>query len=228
MASACSSALPSRLADQHARVCCPLRSTRVTGLHRYYKAVRPCTPPRYSAPRSCCCLGASLSRLAGIFPEPPLYRSCRFPRSAQEPEPGSRHLHAGHHLGGRQVSPRLLPRQRLLLGFDVFATLSTLHQWFTRVRLPGSYLTPSWAPFPQRSPLRLLTGAACGGLEPPPARRLRRTSLHLLCSIASSGLYALIATTFRVRGTQSSAYRTAITSPRASRRPHRAALWSNT
>src|SRR6266568_2581675 len=109
MASACSSALPSRLADQHARVCCPLRSTRVTGLHRYYKAVRPCTPPRYSAPRSCCCLGASLSRL----------------------------LHAGHHLGGRQVSPRLLPRQRLLLGFDVFATLSTRHQWFTRVRLPG-------------------------------------------------------------------------------------------
>src|SRR6266545_6272444 len=35
------------------------------------------------------------------------------------------------------------------------------------------------APCPQRSPPRLLTDAACGGLEPPPARRLRRARLHL-------------------------------------------------
>ena len=205
MASTCSSALPSRLADQHARVRCPLRSARVSGLHHYYEAVRPCTPRRYSAPRSCCCLGVSLSCTTGTLPARPRYRSCRFPRSAQEPGPDSRHLHAGHHLGSRQVSPRLLPRQRLLLGSDVIATLSTRHQWFTRVRLPGPYLTPSWTPFPQRSPLRLLTGAACGGLEPPPARRLRRTFLHLLGSIASSDFYAFIETTFRVRGTQSSA-----------------------
>ena len=32
--------------------------------------------------------------------------------------------------------------------------------------------------FPQRSPPRLLTGAACGGLGSPPARRTRRTYLH--------------------------------------------------
>src|SRR6266542_5007908 len=35
------------------------------------------------------------------------------------------------------------------------------------------------APCPQRSPPRLLTDAACGGLEPPPAGRLRRANLHL-------------------------------------------------
>src|SRR4029077_6070529 len=39
-------------------------------------------------------------------------------------------------------------------------------------------------PFPQRSPPRLLTVAACGGLEPAPDGRLRRTHLHLLHSIA--------------------------------------------
>src|SRR4029077_8373273 len=40
------------------------------------------------------------------------------------------------------------------------------------------------SPFPQRSPPRLLTVAACGGLEPAPDGRLRRTYLHLLHSIA--------------------------------------------
>src|SRR5215218_9796704 len=30
--------------------------------------------------------------------------------------------------------------------------------------------------FPQRSPPRLLTDAACGGLQPPPAERLRRAT----------------------------------------------------
>src|SRR4029077_7480958 len=39
-------------------------------------------------------------------------------------------------------------------------------------------------PFPQRSPPRLLTIAACGGLEPAPDGRLRRTYLHLLHSVA--------------------------------------------
>src|SRR3954452_19562519 len=41
-----------------------------------------------------------------------------------------------------------------------------------------SQLTPdaSRAPFPQRSPPRLLTAAACGGLQPPPAGRLRRAT----------------------------------------------------
>jgi len=55
--------------------------------------------------------------------------------------------------------------------------------------------SPSWLSpdalvvhlFQRRSPPRLLTGAARGGLKPPPAGRLRRTYLHLSCSTASSG-----------------------------------------
>ena len=52
------------------------------------------------------------------------------------------------------------------------------------VFLNGTHLTRSFPPFPQRSPPRLLTVAACGGLEPSPDGRLRRTYLHLLHSIA--------------------------------------------
>jgi hypothetical protein len=43
----------------------------------------------------------------------------------------------------------------------------------------------SAASFPRRSPPRLFTGAAHGGLLPPPARRQRRASLHLLHSTDS-------------------------------------------
>ena len=41
--------------------------------------------------------------------------------------------------------------------------------------------------FPQRSPPRLLTGAACGGLGSPPARRTRRTYLHHWHSTVRAG-----------------------------------------
>ena len=41
--------------------------------------------------------------------------------------------------------------------------------------------------FPQRSPPRLLTGAACGGLSSPPARRTRRTYLHHWHSTVRAG-----------------------------------------
>ena len=41
--------------------------------------------------------------------------------------------------------------------------------------------------FPQRSPPRLLTGAACGGLGSPPARRTRRTCLHHWHSTVHAG-----------------------------------------
>src|SRR3954452_5784042 len=57
--------------------------------------------------------------------------------------------------------------------------VSTRHQWFTPVRLLEPYLTELLPPFPQRSPPGLLTPAACGGLEPAPADRLRRVLLHL-------------------------------------------------
>ena len=154
----------------------PLRSARITGPHRYYETVRPCAPHRYSAPCSFRCLGASL-RPTG--PTPGRHRwGDRFPRFVPMPDPSSRHLCAGHHLANQQAPARLIPGQQRDPGFDDVCTLSTFQQWFTLVRLLGPHLTPSRAPFPRRSPPRLLTAAARGGLRPPPAGRSRRTYLH--------------------------------------------------
>ena len=46
-------------------------------------------------------------------------RGDRFPRSMQEPEPSSRHLHAGRHLASQQAPPRLIPGLQSIPGFDV-------------------------------------------------------------------------------------------------------------
>src|SRR5215813_5907277 len=48
--------------------------------------------------------------------------------------------------------------------------------------------------FPQRSPPRLLTAAACGGLGSTPDRRTRRALLHLSYSCAPPGLMAILVT----------------------------------
>ena len=63
--------------------------------------------------------------------------------------------------------------------------VSTRLQRFTCVRLHGPHLTGLARLFPTRSPPRLLNAAAVGGLKPPPARRLRGTFPHLLCSMAA-------------------------------------------
>jgi hypothetical protein len=103
----------------------------------------------------------------------------------QEPNPGSRHLYAGHRLVGQQAPSKLVPRLQHDLGFDVVirgfdaSSVVRLH-------------SPSWISpdevlprlFRIRSPPRLFTDAACGGLKPPPAGRLRRAFLHLLHSTA--------------------------------------------
>jgi hypothetical protein len=105
--------LDDRLRDsvcaKQARVTRPLCSTRITGLPRYYRAVRPCTSLRYSAPCGFCRLGISLSGPPGHSSGPAQCRGCRFPRSAREPESGSRRLNAGRRLGSAQVHPRLMP-----------------------------------------------------------------------------------------------------------------------
>ena len=103
------------------------------------------------------------------------------------PATSSRHLYTGHRRGHIQAAPRLrahrggpLSRDHpqipvsmpSLFRFDASAVVHTCS---------SSHRTP--APLtarrqPQRSPPRLLTDAACGGLESPPARRPRRTYLH--------------------------------------------------
>jgi len=73
----------------------------------------------------------------------PACRGDRFPCSTQEPEPRSRHLHAGHHLASRQAPARLVPEQLLDPGFDVIQAVSTRHQRFASARLRDSHLTRS-------------------------------------------------------------------------------------
>jgi hypothetical protein len=80
---------------------------------------------------------------AGGQTDQPACRGDRFPCSTQEPEPRSRHLHAGHHLASRQAPARLVPEQLLDPGFDVIQAVSTRHQWFASARLRDSHLTRS-------------------------------------------------------------------------------------
>src|ERR1035437_3728251 len=56
---------------------------------------------------------------------------------------------------------------------------------FDSHRLPDPHLTHHVRLFPHRSPQRSSANAAVGGLEPPPAGRLRRAYLHLPRSTAS-------------------------------------------
>src|SRR5262249_12113459 len=69
------------------------------------------------------------------------------------------------------------------------------------------------APSPRRSAPRLLTGAPRGGLRPPPAGRPRRATKPAIDPAPSSLVQhcirrtlLLLSSSFRVRGTQSSAY----------------------
>ncbi len=62
--------------------------------------------------------------------------------------------------------------------------ITTPHQRFTHVRLIGSHLTCSSRLFQQRSPRRLLTDAACGGLTSAPADRHWKAFFHLSHSTA--------------------------------------------
>jgi hypothetical protein len=62
----------------------PFGPVPLQDLHPYYGLLRPCAPHRYSGSRG----GFPLERL-------PSHRDDRFPRSATEPDPGSRRLQAG-------------------------------------------------------------------------------------------------------------------------------------
>src|SRR5713226_6157379 len=103
------------------------------------RCVQPATRPTEGVPQwlgqrtrlSARCLGFSLWLPTTTVSWPFTLSDGRFPRSTQEPELSSRHLHAGHSLGSKQVAPRLLPRERLALGFDavgeIFDTSSVVH-----------------------------------------------------------------------------------------------------
>ena len=146
-----------RLITKRTRTTRPLRSTPIT---RSFTTTtgRSARCPRIGtlAPRRFSCLEFSLYADRVQHAAEP-HRGERFPRSVPEPDtelapplcrttiwPASRH------------PPDTSQGNNWTLVSVIVYTLSTLHQWFTRVRLLGSHLTPSRAPFPQRSPPRLI------------------------------------------------------------------------
>jgi len=96
----------------------------------------------------------------------------------------SRRLHAGRHSASRQAPSELYPRPTP--GFGDIPTLSTRHQRFTRVRLTSAHLTGYPRLFRNAHYPGHCAGAACGGLNPDPAIRVRGADPHLLCSKAAS------------------------------------------
>ena len=75
------------------------------GLHSYYGRVRQRAPRRYSAPRGFRRLEFSLSPPS----KPAAVSGHTFTCSMRKPEPGSCCLYAGHRLGSKRVTPRLIP-----------------------------------------------------------------------------------------------------------------------
>ena len=174
----------SRLTIKQARMTRPRRSTRITRLHSYHGAVRPCATHRYSTPRNRPRARQPLAgrgRAATGSHVP--HRSPDQARAASMPDttwPVSRHPPgSSRSSGSAPVSMSSLPFRHVISGSLTFAF------WPTPDALNG-------APSPQRSAPRPLTDAPYGGLQPPPAGRLRRTTnpttgqpLHLRCSTAS-------------------------------------------
>jgi hypothetical protein len=145
-------------------------------------------------------LGFSLSLQVRHWPVPLQRLGRSFPRSTLAPEPGSRRLCAGCHLGSKQVSPRLVPSTKPSSVSTSLIGVSTRSSTVYLIRLPGSYLTPSHGRLFRNAhhPGRC-AGAAHGGLEPPPARRPRGTYPHRQRSI-TSGCPIYIGSTLHVRG----------------------------
>jgi hypothetical protein len=124
--------------------------------------------------------------------------------------------------------PSFVPGQQLEPGFDDIPTLSTRQQRFTRVRLTSRHLTNLLRLFRNAHHPSRCAGAACGGLNPDPAIRVRGAHPHLLCSKAAQSWSYIVTSSSRRRGAQSSAYLTMTTSPLASRRRQRSAHRSST
>jgi hypothetical protein len=105
--------------------------------------------------------------------------------------------HAGSSLAGGRGGTPARPLSRgpgPILGFGavfkIFDASAVVHTRSSSRHSPGPVLPGL---FPKRSPRRLLTAAASGGLGSPPARRARRVNLHHWHStVRAGGFYVTI------------------------------------
>jgi len=181
---------PVRL-DFHQQALCAARRTLRTG-----PPLCPASVLCHSRPSPLAVLPLETSRPTSPIPGHH-YRGDRFSCSIPAPATSSRHLYTGHHQGHTQAAPRLrthpekhafVPDHPTRSGFDAivlcFDASAVVHT------CSSSRHTPAPLPaglLPQRSPPRLLTDAACGGLGSPPARRTRRALLHHWYSTLHAG-----------------------------------------
>ena len=167
---------------------------------------------RYSPPYSFSCLGFSLRPAAINTPASAItargsHVSCqRLNRARATSMPGNRQ-------GSRRVSPGSSRGNNWTPVPIAVATLTTLQQWFTRVRLPGPHLTHHVRLFRGAHRPGSFTGATHGGLQPPPAGRLWRARLHHQHNTTTISTIFYIATSSRARGARSSAYLTSTGEP---------------
>jgi len=157
----------------------PLRSSPITGPSSLLRAVPPLCPASVLCRLRCPPL-AALPLAAKTTSPGRRYRGDRFSCSMPAPAASSRHLYTGHRQSSTQAAPwlRARPRRRVPLfpgvrrspGCDAIVPpidASAVVHTRSSSRRPPDPLTAGL--FPQRSPPRLLTGAACGGLGSPPA-----------------------------------------------------------
>jgi len=173
---------------------------RLPGPHHYYEPSRPCAP-RYSAPRGFRRLGSSLSRPAGRaaarsrHPSVPRRQVLLFHASAcDELTPPLHRAPPGPHAGrflaedaptGRAFVPGTSPSPGFDADFMSFDASAVVHARSSSRRAPDP-VSPGL--FPGRSPQRLFTAAAPGGLGSPPARRTRRAT----SSITGTARFVLV------------------------------------
>lgn len=147
----------------------PLRSARITRLHRYYETVCPRAPRRYSAPRGDGRLGISLSppaRKAGdSVGATGSHVPCKSPGQAR----------AAYMPDAIRAVSRLPPDLSRSPGHAPVSTplrfVTTRQQRFAFARLPDPHLTRS-SPrlFPQRSPRTALNRRSLRWFEASPCR----------------------------------------------------------
>src|SRR5262245_33756988 len=155
----------------------PFAPAPLQSLQHHYGLLRPYAPLRYSRPRGWRRLRLVPSRRRRDAAQVLTFHTkawssfapptCRMPLGPYQGIPRA-------DPGGR-VTPRFWHR---LTAFDTSAAV--------RLRSPLSTVPDGIIvlAFPQRSPPRLLTAAACGGLSSAPDRRTRRALLHLSYSCA--------------------------------------------
>jgi hypothetical protein len=181
----------------------PLCSTPITGASSLLRAGPPAHLATVLTPRLRPGYSLSLPNTMEYMMFRQAVSRRAFPRFLQEPQtrlmPPQCRTPPGQKLGIRQaLLPQLTTRLR-------FRCHSTYDDTSTAVRGYSSSWSPpdtSGVPFPHRSPRRSSANAACGGLKPPPNRRLRRAKPSSLAEHRIPLISPTFETPFLVRGTR--------------------------